>query len=371
MASYQTQHIQFENWAPQEVANWLRGLDDSVAQYGPQFQANRVDGKKLLMLNHADLEKMDIHKLGHQELVLEAVDLLRSLRYTLDTENLQSMALQLGCKARNVVAEIQMRQGENDQNRANLRYGEMHRRRLSITVLSYVADLLSTLKNLVSWLDRAPFEGIYDICRLRNSVVKLGLELVMVTQRESACVDPEGAIKKSCGTLIEYCEGLVQNTKDPLVIQPAALEQVTIRKNQEEELGMNIQSAYNGIHGISSIKDLSLADMCGKIEKGDEVLQVNGQTVLGWQLKELVKILKDKPKEVTLLLKKRPRHINPLGAMHNHKKLAAKHAQQAVTLPKALKKRRSREGEALKQARPSLHEFVVVSAAGESVYVTK
>ena len=91
---------------------------------------------------------------------------------------------------------------------------------------------------------------------------------------------------------------------------------------------------------------------------------------LGWQLKELVKILKDRPKEVTLLLKKRPRHINPLGAMQNHKKLAAKHAQQAATLPKSLKKRRSREGDA-KQPRPSLQEFVSATPAGDDVYITK
>jgi hypothetical protein len=62
------------------------------------------------------------------------------------------MALQLGCKARNLVTEIGMRQGENDLNRANTR--EQQRKRLSITVLSYIADLLATLKSLVSWLDR-------------------------------------------------------------------------------------------------------------------------------------------------------------------------------------------------------------------------
>ena len=55
------------------------GLDESVAQYVPLFHVNGVDGRKLLMLNHADLEKIGINKLGHQELVLEAVDLLRSL----------------------------------------------------------------------------------------------------------------------------------------------------------------------------------------------------------------------------------------------------------------------------------------------------
>ncbi|XP_076466111.1 uncharacterized protein LOC143297590 [Babylonia areolata] len=369
MASHQAQlqFIQFENWSPQEVAQWLRGLDESVAQYVELFEQEGVDGKRLLMLNHYDLEKIGISKLGHQELVLEAVDLLRSLRYTLETENLQSMALQLGCKARNVVAELQSRQGENDPNCANMQSHDMPRKRLSITVLSYMADMLATLKNLVSWLDRAPFEGIYDICRLRNSVVKLGLEMVTVTQRESSFAEPEEAIIKSCRTLMGCCDGLVQNTKDPLVIQPAALEQATIRKTHGEELGMNIHSAYNGIHKISSIKELSPADMCSKIEKGDELLQVNGQTVLGWQLKELVRILKDRPKEVTLLLKKRPRHINPLGHLHNHRRLAANHAQQSSTLPKSLKKRRSREGDAAKQPRPSLQEYVSSSSSSAVV----
>ena len=55
---------------------------------------------------------------------------------------------------------------------------------------------------------------------------------------------------------MEVSDQLVRNTKEALVIQPAALEQATIRKKPGEELGMNIQSAYNGIHCISSIKDL-------------------------------------------------------------------------------------------------------------------
>lgn len=49
-----------------------------MSQYVECFKERGVDGKKLMMLNHADLEKLGIRKLGHQELVLEAVDLLRS-----------------------------------------------------------------------------------------------------------------------------------------------------------------------------------------------------------------------------------------------------------------------------------------------------
>ena len=32
-----------------------------------------------MMLTHSDLENVGVHKLGHQELILEAVDLLKSL----------------------------------------------------------------------------------------------------------------------------------------------------------------------------------------------------------------------------------------------------------------------------------------------------
>lgn len=51
-------------------------------------------------------------------------------------------------------------------------------------------------------MNRAPFEGIYDICRLRNSIVKLGLDLVIVTQRESSFVDPEDAIMKTVSDIM-------------------------------------------------------------------------------------------------------------------------------------------------------------------------
>lgn len=55
------------------------GLDDAVHDYIPNFVLERVDGRKLLMLSHSDLDKLGVTKLGHQELILEGVDLLKSL----------------------------------------------------------------------------------------------------------------------------------------------------------------------------------------------------------------------------------------------------------------------------------------------------
>ena len=41
-----------------------------------------------------------------------------------------------------------------------------------------------------------------------------------------------------------------------------------------------MQSSYNGTHIIEGIKDQSPSDLCGKVEEGDEVVQVNYQTVV-------------------------------------------------------------------------------------------
>lgn len=57
-----------------------------------------------------------------------------------------------------------------------------------------------------------------------------------------------------------------------------------------------------------------------------------------------------------LLLKKRPRHISPYGQM-KRQNIINKHAGDFSTLPKSIKKLRSRDGET-KQLRPSLQEFV-------------
>ncbi|XP_059172156.1 uncharacterized protein LOC131953141 isoform X1 [Physella acuta] len=169
--------------------------------------------------------------------------------------------------------------------------------------------------------------------------------------------------------MTEYCDELVLNMKESLVVQPAALEMATIRKKQGDELGMNIQSSYYGCHIIGLIKDTSPAHLCSKIEKGDEVLQVNNQTVLGWQLAKLVAALKEKPKEVTMLLKKRPRHTTPYGNYPNRKQIANRHVPSVATLPKMMKKRRSKDGE--KAQRPTLEEYVSSSIPVEDIYITK
>lgn len=55
------------------------GLDDSLQQYVSNFEREKISGEQLLKITHQDLEELGIARIGHQELVLEAVDLLCAL----------------------------------------------------------------------------------------------------------------------------------------------------------------------------------------------------------------------------------------------------------------------------------------------------
>lgn len=57
----------------------LSGLDDSLQQYIPKFEKEKIDGQQLLKISHQDLEELAVSRVGHQELILEAVDLLCAL----------------------------------------------------------------------------------------------------------------------------------------------------------------------------------------------------------------------------------------------------------------------------------------------------
>lgn len=57
----------------------LLGLDDCLQQYVHKFEREKINGEQLLQISHQDLEDLGITRIGHQELVLEAVDLLCAL----------------------------------------------------------------------------------------------------------------------------------------------------------------------------------------------------------------------------------------------------------------------------------------------------
>uniref|UniRef100_A0A674E684 Connector enhancer of kinase suppressor of Ras 2 n=1 Tax=Salmo trutta TaxID=8032 RepID=A0A674E684_SALTR len=287
-------------WSSSQVVDWMKGLDDCLQQYIKTFEREKVGGDQLLRITHQELEDLGVSRIGHQELILEAVDLLCALNYGLETENLKTLSHKLNASAKNLQNFItgRRRSGHYDGRAA---------RKLPNDFLTSVVDLIAAAKSLLAWLDRSPFAAVADYSMTRNNVIQLCLELTTIVQQDCSVYETENKILHVCKTLSGVCDHIISLSSDPMVSQSAHLEVVQLANIKSTEgLGMYIKSTYDGLHVITGTTEGSLADRCKKIHAGDEVIQVNHQTVVGWQLKNLVNSLRGDPGGVMLTLKKRP-----------------------------------------------------------------
>ncbi|XP_039633548.1 connector enhancer of kinase suppressor of ras 2-like isoform X7 [Perca fluviatilis] len=287
-------------WSSSQVVDWMKGLDDCLQQYIKTFEREKVGGDQLLRITHQELEDLGVSRIGHQELILEAVDLLCALNYGLETENLKTLSHKLNASAKNLQNFITGR-------RRSGHYDGRATHKLPNDFLTSVVDLIAAAKSLLAWLDRSPFAAVADYSVTRNNVIQLCLELTTIVQQDCSVYETENKILNVCKTLSEVCDHIISLSSDPMVSQAAHLEVVQLANIKSTEgLGMYIKSTYDGLHVITGTTEGSLADRCKKIHAGDEVIQVNLQTVVGWQLKNLVNLLRGDPAGVTLTLKKRP-----------------------------------------------------------------
>ncbi|XP_069929465.1 connector enhancer of kinase suppressor of ras 3 isoform X5 [Oryctolagus cuniculus] len=173
--------------------------------------------------------------------------------------------------------------------------------------LTSVVELIGAAKALLAWLDRAPFTGITDFSVTKNKIIQLCLDLTTTVQKDCLVAEMEDKVLTVVKVLNGICDKTIRSTRDPVMSQCACLEEVHLPNIKPGEgLGMYIKSTYDGLHVITGTTENSPADRSQKIHAGDEVIQVNRQTVVGWQLKNLVRKLRENPTGVVLLLKRRP-----------------------------------------------------------------
>ncbi|XP_051257750.1 connector enhancer of kinase suppressor of ras 2-like isoform X9 [Dicentrarchus labrax] len=273
-------------WSSSQVVDWMKGLDDCLQQYIKTFEREKVGGDQLLRITHQELEDLGVSRIGHQELILEAVDLLCALNYGLETENLKTLSHKLNASAKNLQNFITGR-------RRSGHYDGRATHKLPNDFLTSVVDLIAAAKSLLAWLDRcsfffrSPFAAVADYSVTRNNVIQLCLELTTIVQQCSLNVpqdcsvyETENKILHVCKTLSGVCDHIISLSSDPMVSQAAHLEVVQLANIKSTEgLGMYIKSTYDGLHVITGTTEGSLADRCKKIHAGDEVIQVNHQTV--------------------------------------------------------------------------------------------
>ncbi|KAG8590033.1 hypothetical protein GDO81_006601 [Engystomops pustulosus] len=283
-------------WSPSQVVDWMKGLDDCLQQYIKNFEREKIAGDQLLRITHQELEELGVTRIGHQELILEAVDLLCALNYGLETENLKTLSHKLNASAKNLQNFITGR-------RRSGHYDGKSSRKLPNDFLTSVVDLIGSAKSLLAWLDRychadqddidnlkkrwighkldkSPFAAVTDYSVTRNNVIQLCLELTTIVQQECTVYETENKILHVCKTLSGVCDHIISLSSDPLVSQSAHLEVIQLSNIKPSEgLGMYIKSTYDGLHVITGTTENSPADRCKKIHAGDEVIQVNHQTV--------------------------------------------------------------------------------------------
>ncbi|XP_077476915.1 connector enhancer of kinase suppressor of ras 3 [Stigmatopora argus] len=287
-------------WTAMQVVDWMKGLDDSLQQYVGNFEREKISGEQLLKITHQDLEDLGVARIGHQELVLEAVDLLCALNYGVETDNLKNLVMRMRAATNN----LHMATSERRKSPA---YDGSVSRKPPNDFLTCVVELIGAAKSFLAWLDRTPLTGISDFTTTKNKILQLCLELTTTVQQDYCVYEMEEKILEVSKILNNICDQTVRTTSDPLMSQSACLDEVQLTNIKlGEGLGMYIKSTYDGLHVITGTTEHSPADLSRKIHAGDEVIQVNQQTVVGWQLKNLVFKLREDPKGVFLLLKKRP-----------------------------------------------------------------
>nr|XP_040055792.1 connector enhancer of kinase suppressor of ras 1 isoform X1 [Gasterosteus aculeatus aculeatus] len=286
------------SWSEERVGEWLRGLDAPLTQYA--VSEWRLSGMDLLQLTCQDLDKLGVHKIGHQELILDAVEKLCSLTYGIGSENLHGLTGKLRAVSQTLQKGIQARWRLNS-------YDGRSTTRLPAAVLQIVVELITSAKGLFSLLNRYQFSqlsGYTNSKNIFNNCKELG---DIVHKHDTPVYEKEKDIISVCRQLVSVCDEILNSSPDGLLTRTAQLERVDlVPVSPGDQLGIEISSTGSSNHFVTGTAVEPSSEAFLKILAGDEVVQVNDQIVVGWSRANLVKKLRENPSGVTLVLKKIP-----------------------------------------------------------------
>ncbi|XP_058605689.1 connector enhancer of kinase suppressor of ras 1 isoform X2 [Onychostoma macrolepis] len=284
-------------WSNERVTEWLKGLDAPLQQYS--ISEWHLSGSDLLHLSSTRLEKLGVHKIGHQELILEAVEKLCALTYSAGGDSLRSLTEKLRAVAHTMQMSIQghWRVNTNDGQSAN---------KLSQQVLQAVVDVITASNGLVSLLNRYQFAQQTGYTA-NEKVASLCKDLDITVHKETAVFEKEKDIISICRQLVAVCDEILTVAPLPLLTHTAQLESVDlVPTSPGDQVGIEITTTGSRNHFVTGAAAESPTEICEKILAGDEVIQVNGQIVVGWSRENLVQKLEENPTGVTLVLRRLP-----------------------------------------------------------------
>uniref|UniRef100_A0A3B3TZA9 Connector enhancer of kinase suppressor of Ras 1 n=1 Tax=Poecilia latipinna TaxID=48699 RepID=A0A3B3TZA9_9TELE len=263
-------------WSEERVTKWLQGLDAPTDQY--QVSEWHLSGLDLLQLTSQDLEVLGVQKIGHQELILEAVEKLCSLTYGMGGETLRGLTEKLRVVAHSLPMAIQGGWRHNS-------YDGRSATKLPVGVLKNVIELITSARGLFCLLSR----------------------FVRRKSCDSTVYEKEKDIISVCRQLVEVCDEILNSSSDALLTHTAQLESVSlVPATPSDQLGIEITSTSSSNHYVTGTAAEPSSDAYLQVLSGDEVIQVNDQIVVGWSRAKLIEKLRENPSGVTLIIKRIP-----------------------------------------------------------------
>lgn len=113
--------------------------------------------------------------------------------------------------------------------------------------LKDIMRTIGKIKPLICWLDRPPFKGQLQYIEIRKQMLRLALEMAISAQRDRFAFKLVEQIFSNAEKLAKLCDYIIQDISDPMLLQPANLILVTLKK-KESDLGFYVSPSFNGIY---------------------------------------------------------------------------------------------------------------------------
>ncbi|ESN90525.1 hypothetical protein HELRODRAFT_166199 [Helobdella robusta] len=266
-------------WTVNQVVDWLKGLDlkSQSKHYEDLFYKENVVGRKLLDLTNGDLLEMGLEDLRDQEHILFALSILHAYMMTqLNHECFRTCASCLEIAAKNLLNHIR----QYDIG-ANLLLS------CQLEVLRNVENVLISSQKLIKWLDKLPISSESRWLHVREVVLKSSKALGQYKK-----LSEYKYIEYHCKLIIEQCQAIVLNYKELALFEMRKYASIGMFKEDvNDELGIVMKSSADGLLYVSEFP----ASSSTRLDVSDELVQINGQTIIGWcpaKVMELVRLLK-------------------------------------------------------------------------------
>ena len=276
-------------WDTRDVSLWIKGLDKTLASYGLHFEAHQICGGELLKITRTQLYYLKVEAVGHQELILEGIELLSALEKSLTQNSTILLASNLSKKASQLITVLMSVSKEPCDVDC----------KMLLRCKDLAGGVMMAAKNFITWSDRHPSHLISDYAIFRQDVLTNALELSCMMQSST----DESVLQQALGA----CQALLKLTRALMTphnfssVEPIQLSFVKLRPKGNTGLGISVKRSKHGLLVITQIVQGSPADE-NNIQVGSEIVQINNQNVVGWAITNVVDALKASCHQVTLVL---------------------------------------------------------------------